>query len=214
VVRERRCRPRACFLVSTTAPVAGPTPRGLVRIDIISRIYRLTEHGHNMPTFIIPAFDTHPPTAGTRNIETQPTIVACLEPKLPTRSTELEKSYQERLDKYIQAQVEVERLRTELRDVQEQVQTLSQHNEMLENQVNGAIESVGKDVNELGQMVAKPKKELARAKAEVQHAKKGRDRAVEEKADMRELLEEEEGRGSQRLRTQAFFILKRGRGEG
>jgi hypothetical protein len=73
--------------------------RGLVPVDIMTRYYRLKEHGHNSSIFILPAFGEHPAVQQTRVIEERPTVVSVVTPTWPVRISEWEKRNESALEK-------------------------------------------------------------------------------------------------------------------
>jgi len=63
--------------------------KGITAIDVYTRYYRL----RNSPlktVFVIPAYDSHPGTKVTREIEAQPTVVSVVKPVWPERASILE----------------------------------------------------------------------------------------------------------------------------
>lgn len=89
-------------------------PKGIVKLDCMTRYYRLS----NDPLktiFVIPAFEHHPGTKVTRDMESAPTVVSVVKPVWPERQTELErKARQDRQElkeyrqKYAESQRELE----------------------------------------------------------------------------------------------------------
>ncbi|TAQ87005.1 hypothetical protein B7494_g4700 [Chlorociboria aeruginascens] len=60
--------------------------RGITAIDVYTRYYRLRGGGAKT-VFIIPAYESHPGTKVTREIEKQPTVVAVVKPVWPERAS-------------------------------------------------------------------------------------------------------------------------------
>jgi hypothetical protein len=69
--------------------------RGIVPLTVATRYYRLKGAGHST-IFVCPAWDHHPGTAGTRDLEARPTVVSVVAPKFPERLTEMERRFEER----------------------------------------------------------------------------------------------------------------------
>lgn len=88
----------------------GAISRGLVHVDLVSRFYRIKGQGHESPIFLLPAIDSHGGAAETREMERQPTVVTVPRPGWPTRVSEWERKYRERLDKVDELERENRRL--------------------------------------------------------------------------------------------------------
>ncbi|KAK0629620.1 hypothetical protein B0T17DRAFT_615375 [Bombardia bombarda] len=104
--------------------------RGVVAVDIMTRYYRLAGQGKNT-IFVVPAWDHHPGTAYTKELEGQPTVVGSVQPKYPPRASELEKRYDHRLREARRIESENMRLQEEMQRTQAMNRTLSAQQQQL-----------------------------------------------------------------------------------
>jgi len=119
--------------------------RGIIPVTIPTRYYRLAGKGHHT-LFVLPAWDNHPGVAYTRELEEKPSIVACVQPKFPIRASELEKKYDERVERAKQTEIENLEMRSEAMGVQEELRTLRAQNEMLARTRDALLLNAGPDV--------------------------------------------------------------------
>ncbi|KAI0022719.1 hypothetical protein F4780DRAFT_164189 [Xylariomycetidae sp. FL0641] len=66
--------------------------RGIVKVDLSTRFYRLRRSGHG-PVFVLPAFGDRPHTAHTRDMENRPTVVAVPQPSVPEPTSEWDRKH-------------------------------------------------------------------------------------------------------------------------
>jgi hypothetical protein len=70
--------------------------RGITAVDITTRYYRL-RHSPLQTVFVIPAYGIHPGVQTTRELEQQPTVVACVKPVWPERASMWEMKHRAQL---------------------------------------------------------------------------------------------------------------------
>lgn len=77
----------------------GGVSRDLVVVDLVSRFYRIKDDGDRAPIFILPAIERHDGVVETLKMERQPKVVPVATNPRPTRVSEWERKYRERLDR-------------------------------------------------------------------------------------------------------------------
>ncbi|EHL01595.1 hypothetical protein M7I_2482 [Glarea lozoyensis 74030] len=167
--------------------------RGITALDVTTRYFRL----RNDPLktiFIIPAWQQHPGTKVTRDLEAVPTVVSVVKPVWPERASMYEQKHRQEIEDY-------KRLKGEFYSLRNKVKILSQSNTVLESQFelkNGEIRTLKKKIEELKAITDGDESDLAKSKAEqiqalgLLHAKKeDADRALQESEALRtEAVEE------------------------
>ncbi|KAJ9136495.1 hypothetical protein NKR23_g9839 [Pleurostoma richardsiae] len=88
----------------------GDYARGIVPVHVNTRYFRIKGQGRGT-IFVVPAWDNHPGVEHTRRMERRPTVVSVVQPKFPQRVTELERRYDERLERAGEAELENLKLR-------------------------------------------------------------------------------------------------------
>ena len=104
--------------------------RGITAIDIYTRYYRLRDNPLKT-VFVIPAYEKHPGTKVTREMESQPTVVSVVKPVWPERLSVLEQKHR---DDSVELKQERQLLQREMRksSLQEQeIALLKDNNERL-----------------------------------------------------------------------------------
>ncbi|KAL1836119.1 hypothetical protein VTJ49DRAFT_5554 [Mycothermus thermophilus] len=212
-----RSRERAFARNGTVGDGAGFAEKGgLVYVDVNARYYRVappssgggSTHPRNRSTiFVLPAWEHHPGVAQTRKAESQPTIVACPNPKWPARATELEKKYHEHLRRAQQTEVEDARLRLEVQEKSAELRFLAAENERLAKARDALMMAVGDD-----KLLAYPVERLQevwenvrKAERETEEVKRERDEARERERELERKVEE--------LRTEVARLEARGGGK-
>lgn len=94
--------------------------RGITALDIMTRYYRLRNDSLDT-VFVVPAYQEHPGTRVTRDIQSQPTVVSVVKPVWPERASVLEIKH---------------------RDDMKELKLLRQQNELLQVEANNATESM------------------------------------------------------------------------
>jgi hypothetical protein len=170
--------------------------RGIVPVNLVTRYYRLAGRGKNSPLFVLPAWEHHPGVQHTRELETtqqgqgQPTVVACPQPKFPSRATELEKRFAERIRRAQRTERENVWAMEEAREAREQVALLKRENEMLAATRDALMLAVGEGgERSLAEQVHKQRERAGRAEKEVREARKERDQAVKRERELQEELQ-------------------------
>ncbi|KAK4240887.1 hypothetical protein C8A03DRAFT_30964 [Achaetomium macrosporum] len=163
--------------------------RGIVPVNITTRYYRLAGRGKNSTLFVLPAWEHHPGVQHTREIEAQPTVVACAQPKFPSRATELEKRFRERISAAQRTEMENLQVSEEVEDIREQVGLLRRENEMLAETRDALMLAVGEGERELAELVHTQRERAGKAEREAMQARRERDRAVNREEALREELE-------------------------
>jgi len=79
--------------------------RGIIPINVSTRYYRLKGQGRNT-IFVVPAWDLHPATQGTKDLEAKPTVVTVVAPRFPLRATDYEARHTARLERGSAAEIE------------------------------------------------------------------------------------------------------------
>lgn len=180
--------------------------RGIVPVNLVTRYYRLAGRGRNSPLFVLPAWEHHPGVQHTREIEGQPTVVACAQAKFPSRATELEKRFQERINRAQRVEMEQLQVLEEVREVEEQVGLLRRENEMLVKTRDALMLAVGEGERALAEQVHKQRERAGKAEKEAKEARKDRDKAVKREQQLKEELEA--------LHIEVQLMRQRGEGAG
>lgn len=165
--------------------------RGIVQVDVTTRYYRLANSGKGV-LFVIPAHAVHPGVEHTRLLETQPTIMATVQPRYPPRASELEMKYTQKLREAGKIQQENLDLHSEMGSQKEQIRTLTAEVERLSHARDALLNGVGK-----GEMEAKSEAEVLRKRAEraeklVRELKAGKSKVLKSATRYDYDLEEEE----------------------
>ncbi|KAK1783124.1 hypothetical protein QBC45DRAFT_154929 [Copromyces sp. CBS 386.78] len=134
--------------------------RGIVQVDVTTRYYRLANSGKSV-LFVIPAHAVHPSVEHTRLLESQPTIMATVQPRYPPRASELEMKYNRKLREAGKIQQENLDLHSEMGSQKEQIRTLKAEVERLSHARDALLNGVGK-----GEVDAKSEAEIFRKRAE------------------------------------------------
>ncbi|KAK3491865.1 hypothetical protein B0T13DRAFT_64456 [Neurospora crassa] len=134
--------------------------RGIVQVDVTTRYYRLANSGRSV-LFVVPAHAVHPGVEHTRLLETQPTIMATVQPRYPPRASELEMKYNRKLREAGKIQQENLDLHSEMTSQKEQIRTLKAEMERLSHTRDALLNGLGK-----GEVEAKKEAETLRKRAE------------------------------------------------
>lgn len=112
--------------------------RGIVPLDVRTRLYRLTGHGHST-IFISPAFGHVEGSAGTRLNEQERGLISLVQPRWPERVSEWERQYNERIAAADEARRDASQARREKDDLAGQVDHLRHELEAREHARNAAV---------------------------------------------------------------------------
>lgn len=140
--------------------IGGYFSRGIVQVDVTTRYYRLANSGKSV-LFVVPAHAVHPGVEHTRLLETQPTIMATVQPRYPPRASELESKYNRKLREAGKIQQENLDLQSEVGSAKEQIRTLKAEVERLSLARDALLNGVGKS-----EVEAKREAEVLRRRAE------------------------------------------------
>lgn len=146
--------------------------RGLVPVTLKTRYYRLAGQGRNT-IFVVPAWENHPGVEGTREAEGKPQVVACVQPRFPVRVSELEKKYDERIEKARALENEARAVRAEGVRAFDEKKVLEEENRQLAETRDALLVAVGKGRKELAE-------EVQRERKRANDAEGGRERVEEE----------------------------------
>lgn len=126
--------------------------QGITALDITTRYYRL----RNDPLdtiFVIPAYQQHPGTKVTREMERQPTVVSVVKPVWPERASMWELRNRENME--------------ELKKLRSEHMTLRMDAESANHAIKGVYHNQQLKAQELKELKTKHTKELADAQAEI-----------------------------------------------
>ncbi|KAK3398284.1 hypothetical protein B0T20DRAFT_203948 [Sordaria brevicollis] len=140
--------------------IGGYFSRGIVQVDVTTRYYRLANSGKSV-LFVVPAHAVHPGVEHTRLLETQPTIMATVQPRYPPRASELESKYNRKLREASKIQQENLDLQSEVGSAKDQIRTLKAEVERLSLARDALLNGVGKS-----EVEAKREAEVLRRRAE------------------------------------------------
>ena len=175
-------------LFEPTTNSSSSSARGIVPITIPTRYYRLAGQGRNT-LFILPAWEHHPGTGYTQEIEHQPTIVAVAQPKYPARATELEKRYHTRISQASATAVENLRMRSDAEGFRGVMETLRRENEQLSVTRDALMLAVGEESGKLATRVHAERVRAERAERELGGLQRERDEVVGREERLREEVE-------------------------
>ncbi|KAK4100244.1 hypothetical protein N658DRAFT_428065 [Parathielavia hyrcaniae] len=170
--------------------------RGIVAVNIVTRYYRVAGQGPHSTLFVLPAWERHPGVAHTREVELQPTVVACVQPRFPAPVSELEKRFAARINAAQRAEAENLRMRSEVDGVRGENAVLRSQNEMLAKTRDALMFAAGDggggggDGLQWAEQVQEQRERAGKAERAAREAKRERDEAVEEKESLQEELEE------------------------
>ncbi|KAI1485296.1 hypothetical protein F5X96DRAFT_351342 [Biscogniauxia mediterranea] len=100
--------------------------RGIVKVDLNTRFYRIRGSGHG-PLFVLPAFADRPNTEYTRDLENRPTVVTMPVPSWPDGTSAWDKKHQDMEDRYV-------KLNKDFMTVSNKVASLESTKKLLESQ--------------------------------------------------------------------------------
>jgi hypothetical protein len=164
--------------------------RGIVGVNIVTRYYRIAGQGKNSTLFVLPAWEHHPGVEYTREVELQPTVVACVQPRFPAPVSELEKRFMTRINAAQRTEMENIRMRGEVDEVRGENGVLKRQNEMLAKTRDALMYEVGEDGVTWAEKVQAQRERAGKAEREVREAKRQRDEAVEKEERLREEVAE------------------------
>lgn len=154
--------------------------RGLVPVTLKTRYYRLAGQGRNT-IFVVPAWENHPGVEGTREAEGKPQVVACVQPRFPVRVSELEKRYDERIEKAMALESEVRAMRAEGVRTFDEKKVLEEENRQLAETRDALLVAVGKGTRELAEEVQRERKRAIGAEGEREKMEEELDAVVRER---------------------------------
>jgi chromosome segregation ATPase len=140
--------------------------------------------------FVLPAWEHHPGVEYTREVELQPTVVACVQPRFPAPVSELEKRFMTRINAAQRTEMENIRMRGEVDEVRGENGVLKRQNEMLAKTRDALMYEVGEDGVTWAEKVQAQRERAGKAEREVREAKRQRDEAVEKEERLREEVAE------------------------
>jgi hypothetical protein len=156
--------------------------RGITAIDVTTRYFRLRNNPLKT-VFVIPAWQQHPGTKLTRDLEAVPTVVAVVKPVWPERASMYEQRHRDEMEDY-------KRVKSELYGLKDKVTILSQASTVLESQLelkNAETRALKKCVEELEKIahgdeteLGRSRKELSKTMGQLQANKEEADRAYHE----------------------------------
>ncbi len=162
--------------------------RGIIPVTLPTRFYRLAGQGHNT-LFVLPAWGNHPGVTYTKEIEDKPTVVACVQPKFPPRVTELEKRYNERIQRADQIERDNMAMRNDALQSHAQMSTLAAQNQQLAETRDALLLAVGQDKETLAVSASRERERAERAEDEVKALELARRKAEQDAGDRREQVE-------------------------
>lgn len=154
--------------------------RGLVPVTLKTRYYRLAGQGRNT-IFVVPAWENHPGVEGTREAEGKPQVVACVQPRFPVRVSELEKKYDERIEKAMALEKEARAVRAEGVRAFDEKKVLEEENRQLAETRDALLVAVGKGRKELAEEVQRERKRAIDAEGERERVEEELDAVVRER---------------------------------
>lgn len=133
--------------------------RGIVALDITTRYYRL--RGDELKTvFVIPAYEKHPGTKATRDMEKVPTVVSVVKPTWPERASTWEKNNRRDMEDLKRLRQEMVQLKAETNWGRDERKILLFQNETLSGEVRHYREKLKKTENILNEPSNKLKRAL------------------------------------------------------
>ncbi|CAJ2513632.1 Uu.00g017510.m01.CDS01 [Anthostomella pinea] len=140
--------------------------RGIVKLDLSTRYYRLRNSGHG-PLFVLPAFGDRPNTEYTRDLEGRPTVVTVPEPFMPTRTTEWDRQLHDNTDELQQLKIDNSNLQSKLANcegmreiAQDEVDQLRAYRKSASRVSNSTSDSTAEHITNLEADVENLKKKL------------------------------------------------------
>jgi hypothetical protein len=164
--------------------------RGIVPVNIVTRYYRIAGQGRNSTLFVLPAWEHHPGVEYTREVEVQPTVVACVQPRFPAPVSELEKRFMARINAAQRTEMENIRMRGEVDDMRGENGVLRRQNEMLAKTRDALMYEVGEDGATWAEKVQAQRERAGKAEREAKEARRQRDEAVEKEERLQEEVAE------------------------
>ncbi|KAK1836375.1 hypothetical protein QBC39DRAFT_337907 [Podospora conica] len=158
--------------------------RGLVPVTIPTRYYRLAGQGRNT-IFVVPAWENHPGVAATKDAEGHPQVVACVQPRFPERVSELERKYDERIERAAALEAEVRAMRAEQARRHDETKVLEEENRQLAETRDALLLAVGKNGEELAVEAQMERERAMDAERERQFVEEERDALVKERDQLR-----------------------------
>ncbi|KAI2635058.1 hypothetical protein GGS21DRAFT_490268 [Xylaria nigripes] len=134
--------------------------RGIVKVDLNTRFYRLRKSGHG-PLFVLPAFGDRPNTQHTRDMENRPTVVTVPQPSSKENVNSWESKHKDIDVKMLRLNVQNSNLHSqnshlktsvEMRD--REIERLKQLQKKYDDKIQNTDKDISKEVVRLEEMVA------------------------------------------------------------
>ncbi|KAI0132562.1 hypothetical protein BJ170DRAFT_253263 [Xylariales sp. AK1849] len=162
------------------SPHDAPTgaERGIVYVDLITRYYRLTGHGHDRgPIFILPAYADRPGTKYTRQMEDRPTVVSVPTPMYPERMSEWETRMKGKEDNLSKLYITNTQLSRDIVELQNENRRLKNEVGDAQDEVSAFRNSISPEQSAIAEELGGLKEQLKRSKNKEAEEKKRADQA-------------------------------------